>query len=155
VQSCTGVCMAVYVPVLVLLPRAVLRRSMPLHDGCAHCLVSCAEQAIENGGDEGIDVLSRYFGPWCGVDEDPVTGSAHCVLAPHFCRKLQRGNLRAQQGSRRTGTLRMACEEGSDFVVLRGSGVVVKRGDSMLPPRKGAPKQPEPLPPVTPELSTE
>ena len=53
----------------------------------------------------GIDVLSRYFAPAVGVDEDPVTGSAHCTLADYWTRRLGRTAFRAMQLSSRRGVL--------------------------------------------------
>lgn len=55
-------------------------------------------------GDE-VDVVSRFFGPACGVDEDPVTGSAHTTLIPFWAERLGRDTLRARQLSRRGGEL--------------------------------------------------
>ena len=44
------------------------------------------------------DVVSRYFAPWVGVDEDPVTGSVHCCLGPSWCQRLGRQELTAYFG---------------------------------------------------------
>ncbi|MFM2482053.1 PhzF family phenazine biosynthesis protein [Celerinatantimonas sp. YJH-8] len=49
------------------------------------------------------DFVSRYFAPWVGVNEDPVTGSAHCALASYWCQKLARTRLRGYQASSRGG----------------------------------------------------
>mmetsp|Transcript_11374 Transcript_11374/g.26989 ORF Transcript_11374/g.26989 Transcript_11374/m.26989 type:complete len:144 (+) Transcript_11374:854-1285(+) len=45
----------------------------------------------------GAEVLSRFFAPWLGVDEDPVTGSAHSLLCPYWCKRLHRDHLQALQ----------------------------------------------------------
>jgi len=54
----------------------------------------------------GEDFVSRFFAPAFGIDEDPVTGSAHCVLIPYWAERLGRRELTARQVSRRGGTLR-------------------------------------------------
>lgn len=71
-------------------------------------------------GDE-VDFVSRVFGPKFGIPEDPVTGSAHCELAPYWARKLGKNILNARQVSKRGGTL--ACEVKADRVVLTGRAV--------------------------------
>jgi PhzF family phenazine biosynthesis protein len=54
---------------------------------------------------EGVDFVSRFFAPAAGVPEDPVTGSAHCMLTPYWAGRLGRSQLKAQQLSARGGTL--------------------------------------------------
>jgi predicted PhzF superfamily epimerase YddE/YHI9 len=71
------------------------------------------------------DFVSRFFAPGAGVDEDPVTGSAHCALAPYWARKLRRTELRGYQASPRGGTV--LCELIGDRVVLGGHAVTVLR----------------------------
>ena len=56
-------------------------------------------------GDEGYDFVSRYFAPAKGISEDPVTGSAHCSLAPYWARRLGKTEFRAFQASRRGGEI--------------------------------------------------
>ena len=56
-------------------------------------------------GEGGVDFVSRFFAPRWGVIEDPVTGSAHCVLAPFWAKRLGKAALVARQLSRRGGTL--------------------------------------------------
>jgi len=75
----------------------------------------------------GIDFVSRYFAPWVGIDEDPVTGSAHCVLGPYWAKKLGKSNLRAYQASARGGVLDVRPEGGR--VYLRGRAVTVLSGN--------------------------
>ena len=72
------------------------------------------------------DLVSRYFVPACGIDEDPVTGSAHCALAPYWARRLGRDRLRARQISARGGDV--GCRVEADQVVLGGQAVTVMRG---------------------------
>ncbi|NVB43379.1 PhzF family phenazine biosynthesis protein [Pseudenhygromyxa sp. WMMC2535] len=74
----------------------------------------------------GCDFVSRFFGPGVGIDEDPVTGSAHCVLAPYWAERLGKATLRARQLSTRGGTLEVAIEDRR--VALTGRCAVVLRG---------------------------
>jgi PhzF family phenazine biosynthesis protein len=74
----------------------------------------------------GYDFVSRFFAPRVGIDEDPVTGSAHCVLAPYWARRLGRDELSAHQASRRGGDVRVRLD--GDRVHLAGSAVTVLRG---------------------------
>lgn len=62
---------------------------------------------VTASGPEGFDFCSRYFGPWEGLNEDPVTGSAHTVLAPYWHEILGKSDFLALQASRRTGVLRV------------------------------------------------
>jgi PhzF family phenazine biosynthesis protein len=64
-------------------------------------------------GDGGYDTVSRYFAPGAGIDEDPVTGAAHCTLGPYWAAKLGRTELRAHQASARGGELRLTVEPGA------------------------------------------
>ena len=64
------------------------------------------------------DFVSRFFAPKLGIDEDPVTGSAHCELAPYWAGELGMRSMRAEQVSRRGGVV--LCEVRGDRVVLRG-----------------------------------
>ena len=72
------------------------------------------------------DFVSRFFGPAVGVDEDPVTGSAHCVLAPYWTARLGRDTLTGYQASRRGGMVGVRLA--GDRVVLSGRAVTVMRG---------------------------
>jgi PhzF family phenazine biosynthesis protein len=78
-------------------------------------------------GEGEIDFASRYFAPAAGIDEDPVTGSAHCVLAPFWSKRLGRDELRAFQASARGGVVRTRVQ--GDRVVLLGRAVTVLRGE--------------------------
>lgn len=77
-------------------------------------------------GEEGSDFVSRYFAPAVGVPEDPVTGSAHCTLAPFWAARLGRDHLRGHQVSRRGGWVEVAVA--GDRVVLTGEAVTVIAG---------------------------
>jgi PhzF family phenazine biosynthesis protein len=73
------------------------------------------------------DFISRFFAPAAGVDEDPVTGSAHCCLGPFWKERLGRDNLIGYQASARGGFVRTRCER--DRVLLSGQAVTVMRGE--------------------------
>jgi PhzF family phenazine biosynthesis protein len=75
----------------------------------------------------GFDFVSRFFGPRCGVPEDPVTGSAHCVLGPYWAEKLGKGEMVGYQASSRGGVVRVQVE--GDRVMLGGQAVTVLRGE--------------------------
>jgi PhzF family phenazine biosynthesis protein len=75
----------------------------------------------------GYDFISRFFAPGAGIDEDPVTGSAHCCLGPYWQKKLGKDELVAYQASKRGGTVRLRV--GTDRVFLRGQAVTVMTGE--------------------------
>ncbi len=78
-------------------------------------------------GDDGqYDFVSRFFAPGSGIDEDPVTGSAHCCLTPYWARKLGKEEMTAYQASPRGGVVRVILQ--GDRVLLRGQAVTVMRG---------------------------
>jgi predicted PhzF superfamily epimerase YddE/YHI9 len=78
----------------------------------------------------GVDLLSRFFAPQVGVDEDPVCGSAHCCLAPFWASRLGQLELVARQVSRREGHLRLRVA--GDRVVLGGHARTVWRGELLV-----------------------
>jgi PhzF family phenazine biosynthesis protein len=80
-------------------------------------------------GDE-TDIVSRAFAPGAGIDEDPVTGSAHSVLVPYWAERLGRDRFTAHQASRRGGYLE--CRADGDDVVLGGNCVTVIEGTFLL-----------------------
>jgi PhzF family phenazine biosynthesis protein len=82
--------------------------------------------AIVTAPGDTQDVVSRVFVPAWGVDEDPVTGSAHAALAPFWCGRLGRDSFTAFQASRRGGHVH--CRRNGDRVVLGGSCVTVLEG---------------------------
>jgi PhzF family phenazine biosynthesis protein len=77
--------------------------------------------------DPKYDFVSRFFAPAVGVDEDPVTGSAHCCLAPHWRRKLGKDSLVAYQASARGGVVHLRVA--GDRVVLGGNAVTIWSGE--------------------------
>jgi|SRR5581483_316755 len=78
------------------------------------------------GANGGYDFVSRFFAPGSGVDEDPVTGSAHCCLTPYWSERLKKQELVAFQASRRGGMLRLRLA--GDRVKIAGRAVTVLRG---------------------------
>ena len=88
-------------------------------------------QAIVTARGRNTDVVSRMFAPGAGVDEDPVTGSAHAVIAPYWAEKLGRDQFTAFQASHRGGRLGVKVE--SDRVILSGGCVTVIEGTFLLP----------------------
>lgn len=76
---------------------------------------------------EGCDFVSRCFYPKCGVNEDPVTGSAHCSLIPYWAQRLGKSRMAARQLSKRGGEL--LCEDLGSRVHISGSAVLYAVGD--------------------------
>ncbi|MGB6633712.1 MAG: PhzF family phenazine biosynthesis protein [Terriglobales bacterium] len=77
-------------------------------------------------GDELYDFVSRYFAPAKGIPEDPVTGAAHCMLAPYWAKRLGKTEFRAFQASRRGGEI--ICRLSGDRVELEGTCVFYMEG---------------------------
>jgi PhzF family phenazine biosynthesis protein len=90
--------------------------------------VECRGVIVTAPADEGSDAdfVSRFFAPRVGVDEDPVTGSAHCALAPFWSQRLGKTALVGAQLSPRGG--RIAVELRGERVLLRGRAVTVLDG---------------------------
>lgn len=82
-------------------------------------------------GTGGVDFVSRFFAPGHGIDEDPVTGSAHCTLIPYWAKRLGRERLEARQVSRRGGAL--ACELAGDRVRIGGGAALYLDGSIHVP----------------------
>ena len=76
---------------------------------------------------QGWDFVSRFFAPAAGIDEDPVTGSAHCCLAPFWTERLHKKDMVARQVSARGGTVKVRLD--GDRVRLGGQAVTVLRGE--------------------------
>lgn len=74
----------------------------------------------------GVDFASRYFGPWVGINEDPVTGSAHCSLAPYWSTILGKTEMLAHQVSARGGVVKVRIE--AERVAITGKAVTVFTG---------------------------
>jgi PhzF family phenazine biosynthesis protein len=73
----------------------------------------------------GLDFLSRFFAPAAGIDEDPVTGSAHCALGPYWQAQLGKADFTAFQASERGGLVKLSVRD--DRVILRGQAVLMSR----------------------------
>lgn len=72
------------------------------------------------------DIVSRYFAPWVGIDEDPVTGSVHCCLGPYWGKRLEKSHLKAYQASARGGVLYIHLR--NNRVYLNGHAITIFRG---------------------------
>ena len=77
--------------------------------------------------DARFDFVSRFFAPAVGVDEDPVTGSSHCVLTPFWAKRLGKAAMTAYQASSRGGVLRVRLD--NDRVRIAGRAVTVIKGE--------------------------
>jgi len=101
-------------------------------------LVNAAEMApyrgliVTAGGHAPYDFVSRFFAPWIGINEDPVTGSAHTVLTPYWAARLDKASMRAYQASARGGELRVRVL-GEERVELVGQAAPVLEGYLTLP----------------------
>jgi len=85
---------------------------------------------VTTQGDGVYDFVSRYFAPAKGIPEDPVTGGAHCMLAPYWAERLGKTVLRAWQASQRGGE--MICRLVRDRVELEGSCVFYLEGEAEI-----------------------
>jgi len=92
-----------------------------LQSGCGPVIVTCKSET----GD-AYDFFSRFFAPDAGINEDPVTGSAHCVLGPYWAKKLGKNELRAFQCSERGGELRLSVQ--GERTILEGRAVTMLKG---------------------------
>lgn len=97
------------------------------HDGINGVLVTAQSP------NDDFDFHSRYFWPWSGTNEDPVTGATHTFLAPYWSTRLGKTKLRSFQSSPRTGSMQVEVL-GSERVQIRGSAVIVLRGDLAVNP---------------------
>ncbi len=79
---------------------------------------------------EGLDFVSRFFAPGVGIDEDPVTGSAHCCLGPYWQMKTGKNEFLAYQASERGGYIKVRV--GDDRVYLGGQAAMIIRGEFTL-----------------------
>jgi PhzF family phenazine biosynthesis protein len=85
---------------------------------------------VTAAGDGEFDFVSRYFAPRKGIPEDPVTGAAHCMLAPYWAERLGKTEFRAFQASPRGGEVR--CRLRGDRVELEGSCVFYLEGEAEI-----------------------
>jgi PhzF family phenazine biosynthesis protein len=82
---------------------------------------------VSAAGDDGYDIVSRCFAPRVGIDEDPVTGSMHCVLVAYWGPRLKKDALHAYQASERGGELTVV--RAGDRALLTGRATTVLRGE--------------------------
>lgn len=101
----------------------ILYRELLRWDGYTRGVIVCCAASEE---DEGIDFMSRFFGPNAGIDEDPVTGSAHCTLAPYFCEHVGKTDITGRQASERGGMIQ--CILGDGRVTIIGTAVTTMSG---------------------------
>ncbi|MBV2091357.1 MAG: PhzF family phenazine biosynthesis protein [Candidatus Thiodiazotropha sp. (ex Ctena orbiculata)] len=78
------------------------------------------------GDEDGVDFVSRFFAPALGIPEDPVTGSAHCTLAPYWSNQLGKQTLKAYQVSQRGGEIEIRMS--GQRVMLIGQTVTIMEG---------------------------
>jgi PhzF family phenazine biosynthesis protein len=104
-----------------LSPDFALMRTLPVRGIAVTCLPSASTKA------RGYDFVSRCFAPSVGIDEDPVTGSAHCFLGPFWGRRLGKKEVIGYQASARGGSVRVRMK--GDRVVLGGRAITVMRGE--------------------------
>ncbi|XP_076318152.1 phenazine biosynthesis-like domain-containing protein isoform X3 [Tachypleus tridentatus] len=86
-----------------------------------------SENGCSSRDGKAYDFVSRYFAPWNGIDEDPVTGSAHTVLGPYWSKELNKTSLYAHQCSARGGDLYLNIRS-DGRVDIGGDAVIVLRG---------------------------
>lgn len=79
---------------------------------------------------DNCDFVSRFFAPNAGINEDPVTGRAHCTLIPYWADVLGKNKMKAKQLSKRTGEL--ICEYKNDRVLIGGKAVTYMVGDILI-----------------------
>lgn len=94
-----------------------------------------AKLIITAPGEDDVDFVSRFFAPTIGVDEDPVTGSAHCALTPYWAARLGKNDLHAYQASPRGGHVYCThadCPDGQNRVKLSGTAHTVLEGEFYL-----------------------
>jgi len=85
---------------------------------------------VTTRGSGEYDFISRFFAPGSGIDEDPVTGSAHCCLTPYWAQRLGKTEMLAYQASPRGGAIRVRLE--GDRVKLAGDAVTILRGELLV-----------------------
>jgi PhzF family phenazine biosynthesis protein len=112
---------------LVELADAATVRSLAPDFAAIAAIDARAVVVTARADDESFDFVSRCFGPRVGINEDPVTGSAHCALATYWAPRFGRTELRAYQASARGGALRVTLA--GDRVLLGGSAVTIARGE--------------------------
>lgn len=91
------------------------------HDGINGVLITAPSKQVE------FDFESRYFWPWSGTNEDPVTGGTHTFLAPYWGTRLNKRHLRSFQCSARTGSMDLELT-GADQLLIKSTARIILRG---------------------------
>jgi PhzF family phenazine biosynthesis protein len=112
---------------LAELPNAAAVRSLAPDFAAIAAIDARAVVVTALSDDDAYDFVSRCFGPRVGINEDPVTGSAHCALATYWAERLGRTDFRAYQASARGGALRVTLA--GNRVHLGGTAVTITRGE--------------------------
>jgi len=112
---------------IVLLDDEAAVRSLTPDFGALRRLAVRGVTVTAPASGPGFDFVSRFFAPAVGVDEDPVTGSAHCCLAPFWRQRTGRDEMVGYQASARGGVVRVRVA--GERVVLSGQAVTVARGE--------------------------
>jgi PhzF family phenazine biosynthesis protein len=119
---------------MVVVPDASIVRKLDPDFAAMGALADVRGVYVTAPGDDGEhDIVSRCFAPRVGIDEDPVTGSMHCVLSAYWCEKLGTNALRAEQASARGGTVGVKLV--GDRTLLLGSAITVLRGELLASTR--------------------
>jgi predicted PhzF superfamily epimerase YddE/YHI9 len=119
---------------LAVFPTETEVRSLQLNFEALRTLDALGIIATAPGNDS--DFVSRFFAPAAGINEDPVTGSAHCTLIPYWSQRLKKTKLFARQISKRGGEL--FCEQAGERVLIGGKAVLYLRGQIEINERQCA-----------------
>ena len=93
-------------------------------------IVCCQDDEGKSNQHETADFISRFFGPKVGINEDPVTGSAHCILGPYFAKKLKKQMVVGYQRSQRGGIVLLECHiREEETVSLVGTTISAMSGN--------------------------
>jgi len=98
--------------------------------GIVICCLAPDSKSYNIDDDVKVDFLSRFFAPKAGINEDPVTGSAHCSLGPYFAQKLKKNKVVGRQMSMRSGIVK--CEVSPDIVTLTGTAITTMNGNLVM-----------------------
>jgi PhzF family phenazine biosynthesis protein len=113
---------------MLVVPDAAIVRDLTPDFHAMRALTDVRGVYVTAAGDNGThDIVSRCFAPKVGIDEDPVTGSMHCVLAPYWCERLDTLNLHAHQASARGGAMHVHLA--GDRALLVGRAITVLQGE--------------------------
>jgi PhzF family phenazine biosynthesis protein len=116
---------------MLVVPDAAIVRELAPDFRALRALPDVRGVYVTAPGDDGThDIVSRCFAPRVGIDEDPVTGSMHCVLSAYWCDRLGRTELDAEQASARGGTMHVRLA--GDRTLLVGRSVTTLRGELLL-----------------------